>query len=114
MDTKIFYKDENAVILKGDMLNDKRIPDNYIDLIVTSPPYNVGKNYGEANDNLEYDDYISINLFSCINDIVLDLFMGNGTTLIEKLLRMINLGEKVYGKTLMDTRRRNYCFQPLL
>ena len=58
MNTKIFYKDENAVILKGDMLNDKRIPDNYIDLIVTSPPYNVGKNYGEANDNLEYDDYI--------------------------------------------------------
>ena len=50
MNTKIFYKDENAVILKGDMLNDKRIPDNYIDLIVTSPPYNVGKNYGEANE----------------------------------------------------------------
>lgn len=58
MYTKIFYKDENAVILKGDMLNDKIIPDNYIDLIVTSPPYNVGKNYGVANDNLEYDDYI--------------------------------------------------------
>lgn len=58
MDTKIFYKDENAVMLKGDMLNDKRIPDNYVDLIVTSPPYNIGKNYGETNDNLEYDDYI--------------------------------------------------------
>lgn len=58
MTTRIFYKDENSAIIKGDMLKDKRIPDNHIDLIVTSPPYNINKSYGEANDNLEYDEYL--------------------------------------------------------
>lgn len=58
MNTRIFYKDENSVILQGDMLFDERISENHIDLIVTSPPYNVGKNYGKANDNLEFGDYI--------------------------------------------------------
>lgn len=58
MKTRIFYKDENSAILQGDMLLDERIPENHIDLIVTSPPYNVGKDYGKANDNLEYEDYI--------------------------------------------------------
>ncbi len=58
MDTKIFYKDENSVILYGDMLKDRRIQSNHIDLIVTSPPYNVNKNYGEADDNLDYEKYL--------------------------------------------------------
>lgn len=58
MSTRIFYKDENSVILKGDMLTDERIPENHIDLIVTSPPYNVNKNYRASNDNLSYEEYL--------------------------------------------------------
>lgn len=58
MSTRIFYKDENSVILHGDMLTDERIPENHIDLIVTSPPYNVNKNYGASNDNLSYEEYL--------------------------------------------------------
>lgn len=58
MSTRIFYKDENSVILHGDMLTDERIPENHIDLIVTSPPYNVNKNYGDSNDNLSYEEYL--------------------------------------------------------
>ena len=58
MGTKIFYKDENSVILYGDTLQDTKIPNNHIDLIVTSPPYNVNKNYGNADDNLDYDEYL--------------------------------------------------------
>ena len=53
MNTKVFYQDYNAVILCGDILKDKRIPLNHIDLIVTSPPYNLGKDYLNANDNLD-------------------------------------------------------------
>ena len=30
MSTKIFYKDENSVILLGDMLSDKKIPENHM------------------------------------------------------------------------------------
>lgn len=59
MNTKVFYQDYNAVILCGDILKDKRIPLNHIDLIVTSPPYNLGKDYLNANDNLEYVDYLA-------------------------------------------------------
>jgi site-specific DNA-methyltransferase (adenine-specific) len=58
MDTKLYYRDKNAVILHGNMLEDCRIQDDHIDLIVTSPPYNVSKNYENANDNLSYEDYL--------------------------------------------------------
>lgn len=34
------------------------IPDNSIDLTITSPPYNVGIDYGEYKDNLSYGDYL--------------------------------------------------------
>lgn len=58
MSTRIFYKDEDSVILYGDMLTDERIPNNHIDLIVTSPLYNVNKNYGVSNDDLSYEEYV--------------------------------------------------------
>ena len=58
MNTRVYYKDENAIIICGDMLVDSKIPDEHIDLIVTSPPYNVSKDYVNANDNLNYDEYL--------------------------------------------------------
>lgn len=57
MGTRFFYKDENSVILQGDMLTDEKIPENYIDLIVASSLYKVNKDYGQANDNLSYEEY---------------------------------------------------------
>ena len=35
-----------------------RMPDNYIDLLVTLPPYNCGIQYGVYNDNLKWDKYL--------------------------------------------------------
>ena len=35
----------------------KHIPDNTIDLCITSPPYNVGIGYDSIDDNLKLDDY---------------------------------------------------------
>ena len=70
MNTKVYYKDNYAVILNGDMLKDSRIPNEHIDLIVTSPPYNVNKDYGNANDNLNYDEYMDFTekwLTKCYN-----------------------------------------------
>jgi site-specific DNA-methyltransferase (adenine-specific) len=37
----------------------KKLPDNCIDLCVTSPPYNVGIEYDTHNDNMEWDAYYS-------------------------------------------------------
>lgn len=70
MNTKVYYKDNYAVILNGDMLKDSRIPNRHIDLIVTSPPYNVNKDYGNVNDDLSYDEYIDFTekwLTKCYN-----------------------------------------------
>lgn len=45
-------------LYQGDCLKAfKQIPDESIDLVVTSPPYNVGKDYGTYKDDLSFEDY---------------------------------------------------------
>ena len=55
---KTGYKD--SILLHKDSTILKTILPQSIDLIVTSPPYNLSKNYSgnEADDNLEYQDYL--------------------------------------------------------
>lgn len=44
----------------GDILEKmKDIPDESIDLIVTDPPYNLSKNYGNTHDTLEFAEYLN-------------------------------------------------------
>ncbi len=46
-------------VINGDVLKVmKKLPDNSIHLAVTSPPYNVGKDYDSHNDQMGYDDYL--------------------------------------------------------
>ncbi|MFQ6114112.1 MAG: DNA-methyltransferase [bacterium] len=46
-------------IICGDCLEVMRkIPDNYVHLVITSPPYNVGLDYANHNDQMEYDEYL--------------------------------------------------------
>lgn len=43
----------------GDAINlMKTIPDESIDLIVADPPYNLGKNYGNNHDLLDFEEYL--------------------------------------------------------
>jgi DNA modification methylase len=52
-------KDFVNKILCGDCLEImKKIPDNSIHLAITSPPYNVGKEYDNHFDKMEYDKYL--------------------------------------------------------
>jgi site-specific DNA-methyltransferase (adenine-specific) len=45
-------------IYNGDILEMfGKTPDNFIDLIVTSPPYNVGIDYSDWDDKMSYDDF---------------------------------------------------------
>lgn len=53
-----FFQTENITIYNEDFLSDKYIPKASIDLIVTSPPYNVDIHYGHHKDNMTYDDYL--------------------------------------------------------
>ena len=49
---------EHKLIL-GDSLDKlKELPNNSVDVIITDPPFNIGKNYGYYRDNLSHNDYI--------------------------------------------------------
>ena len=37
----------------------KSMPENVVDLVVTSPPYNCGIDYDAHNDNMPFDEYVS-------------------------------------------------------
>lgn len=55
-----FSKDAEAVILEGDSASTLRtVPDRTIKLIVTSPPYNIGKVYEKATDLDKYLDSLA-------------------------------------------------------
>ncbi len=45
-------------IILGDTLDIDLFQDEFIDLTVTSPPYNVDIKYGSNKDDLDYDDYL--------------------------------------------------------
>lgn len=49
----------NQVYL-GDSRDMKEIPDDSVSLVVTSPPYNVAKPYGEHGDDLDLPDYLAL------------------------------------------------------
>ena len=58
MRAKTMYKDNSSRIYLADTLTTTVIPDGYIDLIVTSPPYNLDINYKSCADNQPYDEYL--------------------------------------------------------
>ena len=37
----------------------KKLPNNYADLIICDPPYNIGKDFGNGTDKMEMDHYLS-------------------------------------------------------
>lgn len=52
--------DQRLITVCGDTLDEmKKLPSNSVRLIVTDPPYNLNKNYGNTNDKLEFDEYLN-------------------------------------------------------
>ncbi|MYD45396.1 MAG: site-specific DNA-methyltransferase [Gammaproteobacteria bacterium] len=49
---------DGITLYHGDFLRLDRIKSQSIDLIVTSPPYNIDIEYGSSNDNLSYGEYL--------------------------------------------------------
>ncbi len=47
-------------IIHGDARRMEAVPDASVQLVVTSPPYNVSKEYTDHNDSLSLDEYISL------------------------------------------------------
>lgn len=54
----IYYHSGNVTILNDDILTTGAISPGSIDLIVTSPPYNVGIQYNSQQDDISYPEYL--------------------------------------------------------
>ncbi len=58
MESKIFFDKKGIKIINDDVLTTDLIDSNSIDLVVTSPPYNVDIQYNSHDDKLSYNDYL--------------------------------------------------------
>ncbi len=58
MKSKLYYKIDDIEIYNDDFLTTKVISEDSIDLIITSPPYNVDIKYNSYSDDMNYDTYL--------------------------------------------------------
>ncbi len=66
----IFFQSDTTTIINGDCLNSSLFLEPFIDLIVTSPPYNVGIDYNNHQDSMSYEEYLAFSyqwLTNCYN-----------------------------------------------
>ncbi len=50
---------ENCIICDDTLIGLKKLPDNFVTLVITSPPYNLKISYNSAADNQPYKDYLA-------------------------------------------------------
>ena len=55
---KPYFGNDKTLIFNEDILKITAISENSVDLIITSPPYNVDIHYNSHADNLSYEDYL--------------------------------------------------------
>jgi site-specific DNA-methyltransferase (adenine-specific) len=56
--TDVYFEAKNITIIKNDLFITESVARNSIDLIVTSPPYDINIKYQDYDDNLPYDQYL--------------------------------------------------------
>jgi len=56
---KLYFQKNSIYIYNDDILKTNCVGENSIDLIVTSPPYNVDIQYNSHDDRMSYEDYLS-------------------------------------------------------
>ena len=59
MKKKVFFNNGQILIINENIFSTEKIAEESIDLIVTSPPYNVDIKYNSHNDQLTYDEYLT-------------------------------------------------------
>ena len=53
-----YFRNNSVVLYHGNVLNANLFQKQFADLIITSPPYNVGIDYNSNNDELSYQQYL--------------------------------------------------------
>ena len=59
MENGFFFRGERSAIINGDIFTTGKIADESVDLVVTSPPYNVDIKYNTHDDRITYDEYLA-------------------------------------------------------
>ena len=54
----IHFQNEKFTLIHDDVLTTSRVDDNSVDLVITSPPYNVDIQYNSHKDDVSYMDYL--------------------------------------------------------
>jgi len=65
-----YLRTKNLILFQGNALNENTFDKEFIDLIVTSPPYNVGIEYNSNEDTLNYEQYLEFSekwMANCFN-----------------------------------------------
>lgn len=55
----LYFQADSVYIYHDDFLTTERVEENSVDLIVTSPPYNVDIQYGAYDDEIPYESYLA-------------------------------------------------------
>jgi len=58
LDNKLYFREKDIMIYNDDILTTKIVDSDSIDLIITSPPYNVNIKYNSHYDEMPYKDYL--------------------------------------------------------
>jgi len=58
LDNKVYFREKEITIFNDDILTTKMVGSNSIDLIITSPPYNVNIRYNSHDDEMPYSEYL--------------------------------------------------------
>ena len=77
--TNEYFKTDDIIIYKDDILTTEEIKRNSIDLIITSPPYNVDIGYNSHDDKMSYDTYLDFSE----NEIIMIIEHDKGGHMIE-------------------------------
>jgi len=56
----VFFQNDRLTMINDDILTTRRMKAGSVDLIVTSPPYNVDIRYGSHDDGSSYEEYLAL------------------------------------------------------
>jgi site-specific DNA-methyltransferase (adenine-specific) len=56
--SSIYFQNEKFTLIHDDVLTTSQVDDNSVDLVITSPPYNVDIQYNSHKDDVSYADYL--------------------------------------------------------
>ena len=58
----LYFEDKNVVLYNANALDSTLFASPFADLIVSSPPYNVGLEYNSHNDDKPYQEYLEFSI----------------------------------------------------